>query len=69
MAYPTTLYVRIVNPGTYNEFILAGTEPSSVADEAVGSEDSLAPEIARYQLVGTGRIQYSAPRYVENTKA
>lgn len=69
MGYPKTLLVRTVNPGTVDEFLIVGQEPSEVADTAVSDRDSLDPKAARYVLAGVGSIHHSAPQYVEDAKA
>lgn len=63
--YPMTIYGRIVNPGTEDEYMVTGEEPSEVSDDHFGSDDTLSPRVARYILVGVGEIKYTAPRYVE----
>lgn len=64
--YPKTLFARSVNPGTEDEYMLTGTEPGDVDASRVGGEDSVDPKVARYALVGSGSIHYTAPVYVED---
>ena len=65
--YTQYLYVRVVNPGTEEQYYLVGSEPGDVSDFQVGSDDSLSSTVARYTLAGTGEIHNSAPMYVEHT--
>lgn len=65
--YPQQLYVRIVNPGSVNEYHIFGPDPSDVSDTLVGESDSLEPTVARYVRVGTGVLHLAAPQYVEDT--
>lgn len=67
--YPKFLYARVVNPGTEDQFLLTGPEPSDVSDEAIADNDSALPNVARYKLVGYGSIHHTAPRYVEDASA
>lgn len=67
--YSSTLYVRTVNPGTLDEFMIFGSDPSDVDDTVVGPGDSVSPTVARYMLVGTGEIHHTAPLYVETAGA
>lgn len=62
--YSENLYVRIVNPGTPDEFMAVGTDANDVADEEF--EHGVHPKVARYRLVGIGSIHHTAPRYVED---
>lgn len=64
--YPQTLYARVVNPDTKDEYLLTGGEPSDVSDSVVGPGDYVEPTVARYVLAGTGEVHHSAPVYVEN---
>lgn len=64
--YPKFLYARIVDPGTEDQFLQTGPELSDVDDNSVGESQSVALTAARYQLVGTGTIHHTAPRYVED---
>lgn len=64
--YPKFLYARIVNPGTEDQFLLTGPEPSDVSDDVVDGSDSVSLKVARYKLVGSGEIHHTAPRYVED---
>jgi len=63
--YPKTIYARVVNPGTEDEYMVTGTELNDVSDTAVDGGESVATTIGRYQLVGEGEIHYTAPRYIE----
>lgn len=65
--YSQYLYVRTVNPGTEEQYYIFGPEPGDVSDTIVGSDDSLAQDVARYSLVGIGEIHMSAPMYMEHT--
>lgn len=66
--YSKTLFVRLVNPGSGNEFLLVGPDIEDVNDTAVGDNDTLSEDVARYMLVGTGQIQRTALSYVEDEK-
>lgn len=64
--YPLSLYVRIINPGTSEEYLITGTEPSDVDATHIGDTDSAEPRVARYSLAGTGSVHFTAPVYVED---
>lgn len=65
--YSQHLYVRIVNPGTEDEYVICGPTPSEVSDTVVGDSDSVSKTVARYSLVGTGEIHQAEPMYVETS--
>jgi hypothetical protein len=67
--YSQYLYVRTVNPGSVDEYVIVGSNPADVSDGVVGDMDELSPKVARYALVGTGEIHHTAPMYVEDTVA
>jgi hypothetical protein len=64
--YPMMFYARVVNPGTDDEFMVTG-DIGDVSDAAIGENNSASPTVARYMLVGTGSLHYTAPTYVEDT--
>lgn len=64
--YPMTIYTRLVNPGTVDEYMLVGPDPRNVSDEVVGENETVDPTVARYMLVGTGTVHSQAPTYVEH---
>ena len=63
------LYVRVVNPGTENEYVICGPDPTYVSDFEIDGSDSVSPKVARYALVGTGSIHFTAPLYIEDEEA
>lgn len=65
--YPKQIYVRIVNPGTPDEYMAVGTEVNDVSDDV--RDNDVHPKTARYQLVGIGQIHHTAPRYVEDAES
>ena len=62
--YPQYLLVRIINPGTSEEYVVVGTDPTDVDD--ISFESSVHPKVARYKLISTGEMYHTAPRYVED---
>lgn len=64
--YSQYLYVRTINPGTEDEYLLVGREPGEVDATNVGDSETVNPKVARYVLAGTGDIQFTAPLYVED---
>lgn len=63
--FPKTMYARVVNPGTPDEFTMTSSDLNDVSDENICDNDSVSPDTARYELVGIGQIHHTAPRYVE----
>ena len=63
--YPQVIYMRIVNPGTTDEYNMFGLELPEVEDAAVGENESVDPITYRYVLDCRGRIKSGVPRYVE----
>lgn len=67
--YADTVYVRAVNAGTEEGYMMVGEDPSEVSEEGLANGDKADVTVARYVLAGVGKIHYTAPRYVENPKA
>lgn len=62
---PKTIYVRIAEPGTEDEFMLTGTTPEEVDDTNVSGTE-LSDNVGRYVLAGQGSIKHTAPVYLED---
>lgn len=65
---PETIYARVVDPGTPDEYLLTGTDPSEVDDTSVGENQSVSTNVGRYRLVGEGSIRHTAPVYMEDNE-
>ena len=61
VSFPKSILVQVVEDGD-DTYLAAAANPTDLPDDGSG-------KTARYVLVGTGRVEYSAPRYVEDAKA